>query len=57
MIYCSKFYKSNGAIHISFPKLSSAVSKGTKDLSKRTINIPANTGLNGETLVTPSACN
>ena len=37
-----------------FEKLSPAVSKGTKDLFKSTINIPANTGPNGEPTTTPS---
>ena len=49
MIYCSNFYKGNGVIHILFPKPKSFASKETKDVSKWTINIPANTGSNGVT--------
>ena len=57
MIHCSNFYKSDGVIHTyRFQKLSSAVSKGTKDLSKSTINIPADTGPNGEHIAIPSVC-
>lgn len=56
MIYCSNFYKGNGVIHILFPKPKSFASKETRDVSKWTINIPANTGSNGVTNLLTFKC-
>ena len=52
-IYCSNFIKLTVPSTYLFQKLSSAVSKGTKDLSKWTVYIRANTGPNGEPIATP----
>ena len=41
---------------IRIQKLSTSVSKGTKDLFKSTINIPSSTGPNEEPKATPSVC-
>ena len=50
MIYFYSFYKSDAITTYCFLKLISAVSKVTKALSKSTMNIPANTGPNEETI-------
>ena len=55
MIYRFNFNKSDGAIHVLFPKTKPCC-KGTKDLFKSNINIPANTGTDGEPTTTPSVC-